>query len=279
MKRADLHTHTVFSDGALRPAELVEEACRAGLQAIAITDHDAVEGVSEGVEAGCRLGITVVPGVEINTDMPGTEVHMLGYYVDAGSEALRESLRRLREGRLLRAGDIVARLRASGVPVRLERVLEIADGVGAVGRPHVAEAIVELGRADDIRDAFEKYLKRGRPGYVPRPKFAPEQAIAVIREAGGVPVLAHPALSRCDERIADWVHTGLRGLEVDHSRHMPEEVTRYRQMADTLGLIATAGSDFHGLPSGDVALGERTCGMDVIDRLREESARILAGFD
>jgi len=274
MAKADLHTHTTFSDGTLTPTQLVEHARAVGLKAIAITDHDAVEGVPEGELAGSARGILVVPGVEINTDIPGTEVHIPGYFVDVRAEALCEALRNLREGRVRRAERMVERLHSNGVPVALERVLAIANGVGAVGRPHVARAIVEAGWAENIGDAFEKYLKPGRAAYVPRQRFTPEEAIAVVRDAGGVPVLAHPGASACDERIPEWVRAGLRGLEVDHPQHGPEQVTHYRRLARDLGLVATAGSDFHAPREGAPGLGDHPCGLEVVERLREEAERL-----
>lgn len=276
MAKADLHTHTTFSDGALTPAALVALGKEVGLDALAITDHDTVDGVPEGIEAGDRLGMLVIPGVEINTEVQGAEVHMLGYFLDVSSEALAVALRNLREGRLRRAEQMVSRLQAVGVPVRLERVLALAGDEGSVGRPHLAQALVELGVATDLSDAFDKYLSRGRVGYMPRPKFTPEQAIATIRAAGGVPVLAHPALSRCDDQIRAWVRAGMRGLEVEHNDQGDEQTMHYRRIARDLGLVATAGSDFHSASGGRVTLGSRTCGWEVIDRLRAEAERVRA---
>lgn len=270
MGKADLHAHTTCSDGVLSPAEVVEQARQAGLAAVGITDHDSVDGVPEGLEAGRRLGIQVVPGVEINTDVPGSEVHVLGYFLNAEAPALQAELRRLRDGRLHRAERMVAQLQAIGVPVRLERVLEIAGGHAAIARPHVAQALIEMGAATDVQDAFARYLERGMPGYVSRMRFTPEQAIALVRDAGGVPVLAHPGLSGCDEKIHDWVRAGLRGLEVDHPAHGDEDVARYRRMARDLGLIATSGSDFHGPGVSGVSLGERTCGTEIVEKLARE---------
>ncbi|HOJ23558.1 MAG TPA: PHP domain-containing protein [Armatimonadota bacterium] len=278
MQRADLHTHTTFSDGTLTPAEVVAHARELGLAAVGITDHDAIDGVAEALEAGERLGVTVVPGVEVNTDVPGSEVHMLGYFIDIDSSTLREALKGLREGRLRRAEQIVTKLRGVGVPVELERVLAIADGVGAVGRPHIARAIVEAGFAADISDAFDRYLSPGRPAHVPRPRFTPEEAIVAIREGGGAPVLAHPASAGRDECLRDWMRLGLVGIEADHTSHRPDEVLHYYRIARELGLIATAGSDFHGSPGTGAPLGERTCGLEVIDRLREAAERIRAGL-
>ncbi len=277
MGKADLHVHTTFSDGVLTPTEIVERAHEVGLDAVAITDHDSVAGVPEAAEAGRRLGVQVVPGVEINTDVPGSEVHMLGYFLDIESPALKEALHGLREGRLRRAERMVLLLRRIGVPVRLERVLEIAGGGAAVGRPHVAQAIIELGRASDMNDAFGKYLGRGRPAHAARRKFTPEQAIGIIRAAGGVPVLAHPALSGCDRKVRGWVRAGMRGIEADHSEHQDAQVCAYRRLARDLGLIATAGSDFHGLPGNRTVLGGHTCDTEVVERLRQEAERIRAG--
>lgn len=276
MGKADLHVHTTFSDGVLTPTQLVARARAAGLQAVAITDHDAVEGVPEAMLAGSEHGVLVVPGVEINTDVPGTEVHILGYFLDVDSPRLRESLQGLREGRLRRAERMVERLHENGVPIALERVLAIADGVGAVGRPHVAQAIVELGAAENIGDAFEKYLKPGRPAYVPRQRFTPEEAITAVRDAGGVPVLAHPGASDRDECLREWIRAGLRGLEAEHPQHRPEQMAHYRRLARDLGLIATAGTDFHGPREGAPDLGDYACDLTTVERLRAEADRIRA---
>ncbi|MDI6893243.1 MAG: PHP domain-containing protein [Bacillota bacterium] len=261
--RFDLHVHTTASDGTWDPARVVREAARLGLAGVAITDHDTVAGVAEGVAEGARAGITVVPGVEVGAERGSEEVHVLGYFVDVDHRGLRATLLRLqgsRERRMERMAERVARL---GMPVSLQRVRELAAG-GALGRPHMARALVEAGYATSVKEAFERFLERGRPGYVPREHISPEAAVGVIREAGGAGVLAHPGLLRDDSFIPDLVACGLAGIEVYYPEHGPEAVARYRAMARRLGLMATGGSDFHGGPDYPARLGQVTVPARVV---------------
>src|SRR3990172_3566691 len=189
--RIDLHTHTVASDGLLDAAQLIRLAEEAGVGVLAVTDHDSTESVEAAMRSGREAGIDVVPAVELNTDVPGAEVHILGYFIDHRLEWLQALLRRLRDGRLHRAERMVEKLAALGVPIQMERVLAFAGG-GAVGRPHVARALVEAGYVTETAEAFTKYIGRNGPAYVERLKVTPAQAVEVIRRAGGIPVLAHP---------------------------------------------------------------------------------------
>ncbi|MDH7568138.1 MAG: PHP domain-containing protein [Armatimonadota bacterium] len=275
--RADLHTHTTFSDGALTPAQLVALAQEMGLAAVGVTDHDSVDGVPEAMEAGQRLGVWVVPGVEISTEASEQEVHLLGYFLDPYHAPLRAALRQLREGRLRRGEEMVTRLRALGIDVDMKRLLELAGEQGSVGRPHLAQALVELGAAESIDEAFRLYLRRGRPAYVRRQKLAPEQAISLVRDAGGVPVLAHPAPAQRDECIPGWVRTGLCGIETRHPDHDEEDVIRYCDLARRFGLIATAGSDFHRHEGRRRRLGACTSPLSVVKRLEKAAAAIREG--
>jgi len=189
-KSADLHIHSTASDGSLRPAQVVERAHAAGLAAIGIADHDTVDGITEAISAGERLGIEVVPAVEINTDIPGKEAHVLGYFIDIECGGLHKELAKLREARLRRGEKMVANLREVGVPVTMERVLEIADGA-PIARPHVARAIVETGAVRSLASAFGRFLIPGAPGYVARYKFSPAEAIRRAR-------VDHAAQLLCD---------------------------------------------------------------------------------
>lgn len=255
---------------------MVRLAGEVGLAAIAITDHDSMEGVPEGIAAGERFGVEVVPGVEMSTDGPNSEeVHILGYFLEADPVGLRAVLQAQKESRLRRLEQMLARLRQIGVMVPIQHVLKLARSNGAVGRPHLAQAMVEIGYVANIAEAFERYLDEGRPAYLPRRRLRSEQAIAAIRQAGGVPVLAHPGLSHCsEEAIHQWVKVGLRGIEVAYSQHTSAQETHYRELANALGLIATAGSDFHGLSGEQMGLGARTCDFGTVKRLREEARRI-----
>lgn len=245
MKRADLHMHTTASDGVYTPERLVRAAKAMGLAAIAITDHDVTDGVEEGMRVGAEIGMEVLPGVEINTDHGDTEVHVLGYCMDLADAEMQNTMDWLRQGRVDRARAMVEALGALGFPLDWNRVQEIA-GPGAIGRPHIAEALIEAGHVAMRREAFDRFIGNGGPAYVPRARFDATDAIHAIRAAGGVPVAAHPAKIRNDALIPSLAEAGLLGLEAYHSDHTEADGDRYRQMADDLGLLWTGGSDFHG---------------------------------
>ena len=223
----------------------MEQAHAAGLAALAVADHDTVGGIVEALAAGERLGIEVVPAVEINTDVGRRECHVLGYFVDPDSEALLETLDELREHRLRRGERMVAKLREAGVDVTMEKVLEMAAGA-PVGRPHVARAIVEAGAVRSLASAFGRYLIPGAPGYVERYKLSPTEAIGIVRAAGGAACLAHPGKDSLEDLLPDMVSAGLAALEVYHVDHTSAISRRYEVLARRYGLVATGGSDSHG---------------------------------
>jgi len=274
---ADLHIHTTASDGSLSPAEVVEAALRAGLRAIAITDHDSVSGLGEAQSRAVGR-LRVIPGVEINTDAKvdgdWVEVHILGYLIDPTAPMFEEELQQLRVLRFERARRIVERLNALNLPVSFARVVEIA-GTGPIGRPHVAQAMVEAGLVGSVLQAFQLYLGVGRPAYVERYKLSPEDAIRLIHAAGGVAVLAHPGLIGDDSLIPALVAAGLDGLEVHYPEHGRHEVRRYAGLARRFGLVATGGSDAHGPDfPGRAPIGAVRVPDGVIDEL---AARRMAG--
>lgn len=266
---ADLHIHSTASDGSLTPAEIVKAARARGLAAIAIADHDTITGLEEAVAAGRDLGVSVIPAVEINTNEEGREAHILGYFIDAESGPLLSKLGELRESRLRRAEEMVARLADIGIRVTLERVLEIADGA-PVARPHVARAIVEAGRARTLACAFGRFLVPGAPAYVTRHKFSALEAIELVRKAGGVAGLAHPGKDLLQDLIPGMIEAGLQAIEVYHVDHSAAISRRYAAIADRCGLIATGGSDSHG-PGGvkPVEIGQVAVSDEVVERLRE----------
>jgi 3',5'-nucleoside bisphosphate phosphatase len=271
--RADLHSHTTASDGTLRPAEHVRwAAAQDGLAAIAVTDHDTIDGLTEAEAAAPEAGITLVPGVELSAEVPNAEVHVLGYYFDPHDGPLVDLLRRMREGRRLRAERAVSQLVRLGLTrVSVERVLKL--GGETIGRPHLAAHLVELGYALSLRDAFDRYLARGRPGYVPRPKLTPEEAIRAILEAEGVPVLAHPGLIGNEAWVRRAVEAGVRGLEAYHTDHSPAQAAGYARQAREAGLIWTGGSDTHGPAGGRTVLpGSTAVPVEVVEQLQEASA-------
>lgn len=278
MNTVDLHCHTTASDGALTPVQLVQRASRLGLKVVAITDHDSTDGVAPALEAAPRYGVEVIPGVEINTDVPGTEVHILGYFLDHTDPFLNSELARLRDGRIGRAKRMAEKLAEMGAPVRFERILEIA-GEGAVGRPHVAQALLEAGHVASFDQAFEKYIGRDSPAYVERLKFSPAQACALIRRAGGVPVLAHPvffdrsgaikAPFDLDVMLPELIAAGLMGLEVYYPGYDAVTTEYLMAVARRYKLLHTGGTDFHGVRANEPDLGGVYVPMKAVRRLRE----------
>ncbi len=240
----DLHLHSTASDGQYTPTELVRLALKKGLKVIALTDHDSTDGVQEALDAARGTGLMVIPGVEISTDVPGEhELHILGYHINYRYSPLQEELSKLRQSRLSRARLIVRKLARVGCPLRWEKVLALA-GDGSVGRPHIAQAMVEAGYVDSVESAFRLYLGRGATAYVPRPKLAPQDAVRLVLDAGGVPVLAHPA--NVLEHLPSLVRAGLMGLEVYYNGYEEAEREFLLGLANKYNLIATGGSDFHG---------------------------------
>jgi len=259
----DLHVHTTFSDGFLTPTEAVKLAGAAKMKAVAITDHDTIDGVPEALSQGTRSRIEVIPGVEIGCETPQGTMDILGYYVDIASPTLEHRLRWMREKRLERIPRILDKLHDLGIDVSLDEVLEIADE-GSVGRPHVARAIVRKGYAKTIGDAFDRCLGRHSPAYVSRNRIGPAAAIEIIRNAGGVPVLAHPTTlkagtgSQLDVIVARLVREGLLGMEILHSDYDAHTSTNLRRLAEKHNILVTGGSDFHGDPDSGISVGTGT---------------------
>ena len=242
----DLHTHSTASDGTLAPARLVALAAARGLRVLALTDHDTTAGLAEAAAGAAEHGLRFVPGVELSTHVAAGEVHVLGYFIEPESPALAGALARFREAREGRAQTIVANLAAAGAPVAYERVVELAGGA-TIGRPHVARALVEAGHAASVQDAFDRYLVRGRPGYVERYRLLPPDAVRLIREAGGVPVLAHPySAADLDALLPDLIAAGLDGLECYYGDYDDAQRDALLALAARHDLVATGGTDFHG---------------------------------
>jgi 3',5'-nucleoside bisphosphate phosphatase len=264
--RVDLHTHTIFSDGQLTPEALVAHAVERQLVAIAVTDHDSIDGIARA-RAAAPAGLEIVPGIEISTTMNGHDLHVLGYFVDPGDAALATRLKRFRKERIDRVRAIGRRLAALDVPVDVDEVLATA-GPGVVGRPHVAAALIRLGHVRSMDDAFKRFLGARAEAFVPRPAFHPAEAIAMIGEAGGVSVLAHPGAAVPDGMVRELVAAGLDGIEVWHPQHGPALLKRYRELAAELDLLVTGGSDYHG-PGRHTDLGDLKVPASVLRRLKE----------
>ena len=255
----DLHTHSTASDGKLYPAELMRHAQAVGIEVIALTDHDTLSGLEEASEEAARIGVELIPGVEISAEnKPGT-LHMLGYYVDSSDAELMETLSWLRGGRDDRNHIILSKLAELGCPLEWDEVAALAGGE-SMGRPHIATAMVNRGYVSSFNDAFDRYLGKGAAAYTDRDKMTPEIAIKCIRSAGGLPVLAHPqTLSLSDDELSDLLSRltsmGLAGVEVYYYSHSEEETALYTSLARRYGLIVTGGSDFHGPGMIETRLG------------------------
>jgi predicted metal-dependent phosphoesterase TrpH len=268
----DLHSHTTASDGALSPRELVRLAATHGVRVLAVTDHDSTEGLSEAIaEAALHPPLTIVPGLEINCDVDGSEVHVLGYFVDLTASWFQEFLRGRREERRARIERMAARLAELGMPIDPADVFAIVKE-GSPGRPHVAQVMLNHGYVNSIREAFDRYLRSGGPANVPHRRVTPVEAVQVIRRARGVPVLAHPGVRGQDAMIPELVRVGLMGIETYYAEHSPAQARMYEQMCADLGLIPTGGSDYHGVHTGRTnPPGTPPVPTSVYERLQEKA--------
>lgn len=270
----DLHAHTYASDGEHSPEELIEIARERGVTTLAVADHDTVAGVERALAAAALAGdIEVIPGVELSTDIPGHEIHMLGYFVDWRDPSFLDMLGKFRDGRVGRAEKICAKLDALGAPISFARVQEIA-GDGNIGRPHIAQALLEAGHVSTINEAFDKYLANDKPAYVEHYSLPPEEAVALIRRAGGVPVLAHPR--GVTAYVPELVKAGMLGLECYYAEYDERERAELVALAKQYGLVTTGGSDFHGLHKmGHLSgLGQANVPPEVVDKLRAAKEKI-----
>jgi predicted metal-dependent phosphoesterase TrpH len=271
MPRVDLHLHSTASDGRYSPAELVRKAAAEGLSVIALTDHDTVGGIEAALEAAREFpGLRLIPGIEISTDAPAGEVHILGYFIDHKDANFQAALEKMRNSRRERARQIVTRLEEIGCPVDWERVCEIAGG-GTIGRPHIAQALLERGHIESFREAFDKYISRDGPAYVEREKVTPAGAVEMVIEARGLPVLAHPlTMPEPEEMAINLKKVGMIGIEAYYASYPVEDVERLVDIAERHNLIATGGTDFHGIDSNaEMLIG----GVDIPEKSVE---RLLA---
>jgi predicted metal-dependent phosphoesterase TrpH len=272
----DLHSHTTASDGTLTPAELVREAVRRGVRVLAVTDHDSTEGLAEAIaEAHGHPPLQIVPGIEINCDVAGAEIHILGYGMDYEAAWFREFCARQRQERRARVHRMADRLRDLGMPIDADEVFAIVQE-GSAGRPHVAQVMVARGYVKTVREAFDKYLGAATPAHVPRVKLTPADAVRLIRRAGGAPVLAHPGLADRDELIPDLIAAGLMGIESYYPEHSAAQTAGYVQTCRDHGLVPTGGSDFHGPRVRAGSLGIPSVPMIVWEELRAKVAEARA---
>ena len=267
---ADLHTHSFCSDGLRTPTQAVEEASNAGVQALSLTDHDTVDGIDEALKAGSRLGIEVIPGLELSAHIDNREVHILGYCLDWKAPELLEHSILLRQRRRDRGIAIVERLNNLGIELTVEEVLSQASG-GLVGRPHIAAAMVDRGVVANKEEAFDRFLGDRAPAVVPKPYTAAAEVIDLVHQAGGVAVIAHPGKSLSETLIARMVEWGLDGIEVYHPSHQPHQIEYYTQLAEDYGLVESGGSDSHGEVDG-VRIGDCGIGCEAIEVMRTRAA-------
>ena len=271
----DLHTHSTASDGIYAPAELLRQAHTIGLRVLALTDHDTTNGLDEASATAQHLGIDFIPGIEINTDVGSDEIHVLGYYPEYQRPEFQHILQILRDARVRRGQRMVELLHEQGIAVSWDRVREIAQG--SVGRPHVAKALVEAGVVKTIGEAFDKYIGKGCPAYVPRYKLAPIDAICLIRSAKGLPVMAHPINLPGLDELCKWlpelIEAGLIGLETYYGPYTEAEELQLRALADQYHLIPTGGTDFHGPGIHPTPLGGRFVPFEAVERLKEAASR------
>jgi hypothetical protein len=273
MKFVDLHLHSRFSDGTYVPGELVEQARRCGLSAIALTDHDSVEGCGATAQACAAAGIEFIAGTELTAEQDGNELHLLGYFIDTRNPLLLRRIAGFQTVRQDRIREMVSRLNRLRVPLSADAVFALAN-CRAPGRPHVARALVQAGLCANQDEAFERFLKKNRPAWVPKFKMSAGEAIDLIHQAEGVAVLAHPGLNRMDEVIPGLVEAGMDGLECFHTKHSTATSERYLVMADRLDLLVTGGSDCHGLSKGRPLIGTVRVPYQHVERLRARAEEI-----
>ena len=268
MSRVDLHIHSTASDGRLTPAEIIQEAAERGLTFIALADHDSVDGIASAQAAAQAFPqLKVIPCVEISTDIPKGELHLLGYFIDYTDDELKATLDRFKNSRLRRAQKMVAKLENLGIHVDWQQVQEIAGG-SSIGRPHIAQAMLEKGCITSIKQAFNEYLGHDRPAYVERDKMTPEEAVELIVKAKGLPVLAHPlTLSDPEAMTIELKAAGLVGIEAYYDGYTIEEINRLVTLASKHKLIVTGGSDYHGLDPTETSIGGADLPIEAVEQL------------
>jgi predicted metal-dependent phosphoesterase TrpH len=270
----DLHTHSTASDGTLPPDQVIEAAAACGLKALALTDHDTIGGIPAAREAGERLGIRIITGVELSAFQDGHEVHVLALHLSQ-LDTLHKRLEDLRASRFSRAEKIVEKLNALGIPITLDEVLLQSNG-GAVGRPHIARALIARGVVHDFRDAFMRYLGGNGSAFVPKDKLSIEDAIGIAHDAGALAIWAHPGDGGRREKLEPLVAAGLDGVEIRHPSHSGEDIKRLQALTDFFGLVPSGGSDWHGATEGPRRLGMMNIPSEWLDRQDERVASLAS---
>jgi len=272
-KYVDLHLHSNFSDGECSIRNLLEMACHKGVRAVSITDHDNTECYPQAIEIGAELGMEIIPGAELSSEIDGVDIHILGYFMDISNTALQQKLQEMKDARYIRAQKMVENLNRQGIDLRFESVLKIA-GHGSIGRPHIATAMLSEELVYSFKEAFEKYIGYDSPAYVEKLRLTPKEVFRLILDAGGIPVLAHPGITHVDERIPAFIRDGLGGIEVYHSEHSITARKFYMDYCRKRGLAVTGGSDFHSPAQSKAIIGEPKINYSILEKLKERHAQI-----
>jgi len=273
VKFADLHLHTIFSDGTYQPQELVEQARRSGLSSISVVDHDTVEGISPTLAAGRQVALEVIPGIELSADYNDTEVHILGYCIDYQNKELLERLSLLKDNRIQRIYKMVEKLKNLGVQIEADEVFNIS-AKGIVGRLHIARALLKAGAVKSTAEAFRRYIGDKGPAYYCGFKLNPAEAINLIRKAGGIPVLAHPYTLSDDELVLEFIKEGIMGLEVYYPEHTQSMINFYLELAQKYNLLITGGSDCHGSAKPEARIGSLKIPYELVEKLKSAKEKI-----
>lgn len=273
MRLADLHLHTIYSDGTYTPEELINKASAKGITTVAITDHDTVEAIEPAIEIAGRKNIEVIPAIELTCEYKGLEIHILGYFIEYNNKELLKKLSFLRENRRERMYVMIEKLKKMNIKIEAEQVFKLTVG-NVVGRLHLARALVEAGYVHSIYEAFQKYIGEQSPAYVCGFRLSPYEAIRLIRQNRGISVLAHPYSLKRDDLISVFVGYGIRGLEVYYPEHTKTMTSHYKDLADKYGLLVTGGSDCHGNAKSQAQLGSIKLPYELVEKIKEEKGRI-----
>jgi len=266
-KRADLHVHTNLSDGTFSPEEVVEYAIKIGLSAIAITDHDSIEAIALAIKAAEGKNLEIIPGLEFTTELENCEAHILGFFIDYNKKWFTDELLHLRQMRHIRMQKMLECLSKKGIDITMDEVKSVS-GEGSLGRLHLAKLLFKKGHVSSVRSAFDKFIGSGKSCYVSGDRISPQDAIAMIIKANGVPVLAHPHIMGQDRFIPKLVKAGLKGIEVYHSDHTAAAINHYKKIAEEFGLLMTGGSDCHGMGKGKILMGTVTVPYEIVEQLK-----------
>jgi len=265
--RVDLHLHSTYSDGYLTPVELINKAHDVGLCAISITDHDNVNGIEEAIVQGNRIGIEVIPGVELSTTERGSDTHILGYFIDKENQSLAEHLEFFCQHRIKRAKQIVEKLRKLGCNLSFDDIISRSKS-GSIGRPHIAEAMVESNFVISLNEAFWRYLGDNKSAFVPKYRISTIDAIIMVKKAGGLSFLAHPGSDTPEKLIIDFIKHGLCGIEVIHPRHSKKEIAYFRELIKEYNILECGGSDYHSDIGNQASIGEYILPYDIVAKMK-----------